>query len=258
MERRAFLGRVAPLGVVALAGCSGGDPTATATDEPTATATATATPAAPDADLVVEVGPGGSLAFDPAEASVDPGATVAWVWRSGGHSVTPDGASGDWQGTGTTLHDAGYVHEHTFEDEGTYDYYCAPHRGAGMVGTLTVGDPATATETATETETPTATEEPTATPEADLVVTVAPDGALRFDPAEFTVSAGETVRWEWDGAGHNVSPERQPSGASWPGRDETTYGSGTTHSYTFEVPGEYAYHCDPHRSVGMTGSFTVE
>lgn len=259
MDRRAFLRRAAPLGAVALAGCAGGDPTATdgPTDTATPTATATSTPTAPDADLVVEVGPGGSLVFDPADASVDPGATVAWVWRSGGHSVTPVERDGtEWSGTGTTLHDAGFVHEHTFEAEGTYGYYCAPHRSAGMTGTLVVGTPDSTT--ATETERPTETADPTATPDADVVVTVAPGGSLVFDPDSFTVSAGETVRWEWDSSGHNVSPASQPSGASWPGMDDSTYAGGTTHTYTFEVPGEYTYHCDPHQTSGMTGSFSVE
>lgn len=263
MDRRGFLRRAAPLGALALAGCSGTDATPTAgedgTDTPAPTDSPTATPApTPDADLVVEVAPGGSLSFGPETASVEPGATVAWLWRSGGHSVTvesqPDGAG--WEGTGTTLHDAGYVHEHTFETAGTYDYYCAPHRGSGMVGSVTVGDGATATPTDTATDSP--TPEPTATAEADTTVTVGPGGSLRFDPESFTVAAGETVRWEWDSAGHNVSPASQPDGASWSGLDESTYDAGTTHAYTFEVAGEYTYHCDPHQSSGMTGSFTVE
>jgi len=36
-----------------------------------------------------------------------------------------------------------------------------------------------------------------------------------------------------------------------------TYGSGHTHSHTFETAGEYSYRCVPHRTQGMTGSFTV-
>lgn len=264
MERREFLRRTAPFGLVALAGCSGSDPT----DEPAATSTTTPT-ATPDADLVIEVGPGGSLVFDPAAASVDVGDTVAWVWRSANHSVTVESspADADWSGTGTTLHDTGFVHEHTFDVAGVYDYYCNPHRGSGMEGTVTVGD-ATPTETATSTETTTSTETETttstetetatATPEADTTVRVGPGGANRFDPDSFTISAGDTVRWVWDSPGHNVSPQRQPDDASWPGRDDSTYGTGTTHTYTFDVVGEYEYHCDPHQGLGMRGSFTVE
>jgi plastocyanin len=159
---------VAPLGAVALAGCSGGDPTPTETATPAETATDSPTPT---------------------------------------ETATP-----------------------------------------------TDSPTATPTETATPTDSPT----PTPAPEADLTVAVGPDGALRFDPETFTVAVGETVRWEWASAGHNVSPSSQPSGAAWPGRDDSTYAAGTTHTYTFEVAGEYEYHCDPHQSVGMVGSFTVE
>jgi plastocyanin len=111
------------------------------------------------------------------------------------------------------------------------------------------------TDSPTPTGTPTAT--PTPTPVADLTVTVGPEGRLVFDPETFEVATGDTVRWEWASAGHNVSPGAQPSGASWPGDDGSTYGSGHAHAYTFTVSGTYEYHCDPHQSVGMTGSFTV-
>jgi plastocyanin len=116
-------------------------------------------------------------------------------------------------------------------------------------------DPPTATATPTTTATPTATA--TSTPVADLTVTVGPEGRLVFDPETFEVAAGATVRWEWASAGHNVSPGSLPTEADWPGDDESTYGTGHTYAYTFGTPGRYEYHCDPHQSVGMTGSFTV-
>lgn len=86
---------------------------------------------------------------------------------------------------------------------------------------------------------------------------VGPGGRLVFEPETFEVAAGDTVRWEWASPGHNVSPEDQPAEASWSGDDESTYGSGHSYAYTFAVPGRYEYHCDPHQTVGMTGSFTV-
>ncbi|MFB6177929.1 MAG: plastocyanin/azurin family copper-binding protein, partial [Halobaculum sp.] len=88
--------------------------------------------------------------------------------------------------------------------------------------------------------------------------TVAPQGALKFDPADFTIQAGETVRWEWQASGHNVAVESQPSGADWPGHADQLYGSGHTYEYTFEVEGTYDYFCEPHKDFGMVGSFTVE
>lgn len=133
--------------------------------------------------------------------------------------------------------------------------------------TATETPTATPTETTTETPASTATETGTATPTETAtgpqatVVTVAPDGALRFSPESVTVSVGDTVRWEWAAGGHNVVPDQIPAESSWAGTTDDegyTYDAGYTHSHTFEVAGEYSYYCDPHQSVGMVGSVTVE
>ncbi|WP_436926318.1 plastocyanin/azurin family copper-binding protein [Halosimplex amylolyticum] len=131
---------------------------------------------------------------------------------------------------------------------------------------------ASATPTGTSETTPTATAAPTASPtstaattstatprQAAQVVAVA-DGALAFDPESFEISTGETVVWVWHSSGHNVRPESTPSGSDFSGTaggDDDLYDEGHTLSHTFEVAGEYEYYCNPHRSVGMTGSFTV-
>lgn len=117
-------------------------------------------------------------------------------------------------------------------------------------GTVTTSD--TDSPTATDSETP---DQPPTDP--DQTVVVGPSGELVFEPKSFEVSTDATVLWVWDSAGHNVSPGSQPSGADWPGEDETTYGMDKTYAYTFEVAGTYEYHCDPHQSIGMVGSFTV-
>jgi len=119
---------------------------------------------------------------------------------------------------------------------------------------------ATATPTETPTTTPTETPTPTGTPvDADQEIAVAP-GSFRFDPETFEVPAGSTVLWVWEAGGHNVKPAATPADSDWsgtPGDDGTTYSSGYEYAYTFTVPGEYEYHCVPHQSIGMTGSFTV-
>ncbi|WP_254823236.1 plastocyanin/azurin family copper-binding protein [Haloglomus halophilum] len=111
-------------------GDNGGDATPTPTPTPT--------PVEPDQEIIV--GPGGSLVFDPAEVTVSTDATVQWTWESDFHTVTvesqPEGEN--WNGTGEETHDEGYTHVHTFSTAGTYEYFCQPHRGQGMVGTLTV------------------------------------------------------------------------------------------------------------------------
>ncbi len=120
-------------------------------------------------------------------------------------------------------------------------------------------------ETAEPMETETATPSPTPTPEptaaAGQTVEVAPDGSFRFKPEEFTIAVGETVRWVWRAGGHNVKVESTPAGSDWggtPGGESDTFGEGHTYSYTFDVAGQYEYYCAPHRSLGMTGQFTVE
>jgi plastocyanin len=122
----------------------------------------------------------------------------------------------------------------------------------------------TPTETATPTETPTPTVTATETPAptgtpggADREVAVAP-GSFRFDPETFEVPVGSTVLWVWEADDHNVKPTATPADSDWSGTPgDGTYPSGHQYAYTFEVPGEYEYHCVPHQGLGMTGSFTV-
>ncbi|MFC4549292.1 MULTISPECIES: plastocyanin/azurin family copper-binding protein [Halorussus] len=91
----------------------------------------------------VTVGPGGSLKFEPADVTIAPGTTVKWVWESDNHNVVPssvpDGAS--WEGTPgapSKTYNTGYTYTHTFQTTGTYEYFCQPHKTAGMTGTITV------------------------------------------------------------------------------------------------------------------------
>ncbi|WP_049980932.1 plastocyanin/azurin family copper-binding protein [Halolamina rubra] len=97
------------------------------------------------------------LVFDPEDITVAVGDTVVWEnVGSVGHSVTayeediPDGAdywaSGGFdneQAARDNYPDQGDVpggesYEHTFETLGTHEYFCIPHEGVGMVGTVEV------------------------------------------------------------------------------------------------------------------------
>ncbi|WP_144905593.1 plastocyanin/azurin family copper-binding protein [Halobellus captivus] len=101
------------------------------------------------------------LVFDPDEITIAPGDTVVWENVGGiGHSVTayedeiPADAAyfasggfdsesaarsayspGDVE-SGDILEDGTY--EHTFEIEGTYEYFCIPHETVGMLGSVEV------------------------------------------------------------------------------------------------------------------------
>lgn len=94
----------------------------------------------PEADETVTVAPGSDHAFDPSSLTVEPGTRVRFEWDAGGHTLTvrsqPEGA--DWTGA-PEEHDAGYVHTHTFETTGEYEYYCEVHP-EDMQGTVTVED----------------------------------------------------------------------------------------------------------------------
>jgi plastocyanin len=77
----------------------------------------------------VVVGPGGQLVYEPgtdAPHQILPGTTVEFVWESDNHNIVVESQpeEAEW--------------EHTFETLGTYDYYCEPHRTAGMVATIEV------------------------------------------------------------------------------------------------------------------------
>jgi plastocyanin len=89
---------------------------------------------------VVHVAPNGSITFSPMNLQIAVGDTVQWTWDSGGHTVT-SGASctSDGKfGTGTTTENAGFTYSFRFTTAGSFPYFCVPHCGAGMTGTITV------------------------------------------------------------------------------------------------------------------------
>ena len=104
--------------------------------------------------------------FDQANITVEPGTTVTWV-QSGDNPHTTTSYDGLWD-SGMIEGGTDGTFSFTFEEPGTYDYFCIPHEDLGMVGTVTVsGGTATASPTATATGTATATASPTATALAD-------------------------------------------------------------------------------------------
>ena len=98
----------------------------------------------------------GDLKFDPKTATIKPGGSVTWTNESDiEHTVTayedeiPDAAayfaSGGFESERAArnritegLIAPGENYEHTFDQPGTYGYFCIPHEGSGMVGTVRV------------------------------------------------------------------------------------------------------------------------
>merc|ERR1712216_389522 len=90
-------------------------------------------------------GPTGQLGFDPAEVTVSVGDTVTWVNNKGyphnvifDEEVVPSGVDAEKLSTPDQLGEEGQKHTAKFEKAGTYEYYCEPHRGAGMAGSVIV------------------------------------------------------------------------------------------------------------------------
>ncbi|NEO16113.1 MAG: plastocyanin [Moorea sp. SIO3F7] len=79
----------------------------------------------------------GQLKFDPSFLSIKAGDTVEWVMNKiGPHNVIVDGYPS--LSHKNMLMSPGSSYTSTFDEPGSYSYYCAPHRGAGMQGKINV------------------------------------------------------------------------------------------------------------------------
>lgn len=148
-SRRRFVATAGAVGIASLAGCSGGGDDDSGGDE---TTTEADSGGGGDGN-VVEVGPDGSLAFEPEEITVSVGDTVTWDFVSPSHNVSayPDmdenvSIPEDADGFGTMEEggdpfatvEQGETFEHTFETAGEYTYVCVPHVSSDMIGTVVV------------------------------------------------------------------------------------------------------------------------
>lgn len=111
--------------------------------------TLAATPAAAETFEVKMGSDGGLLKFVPEAITVKPGDTVTWSNnKMAPHNVVFDSANmpGDKALADAISHSQltfapGEGYSTTFTADmpaGTYTYFCAPHRGAGMVATITL------------------------------------------------------------------------------------------------------------------------
>jgi plastocyanin len=94
------------------------------------------------------------------------------------------------------------------------------------------------------------------------------NGMLKFEPANITVHAGDTVKWVNNKLPpHNVLfDDKQVPGADKAlaaklNHSQLVFSPGESFSVTFtdDFPtGSYSYYCAPHRGAGMAGKITVE
>jgi len=87
----------------------------------------------------------GALVFQPDSVTIKVGETVKFVNNVGfPHNIVfdedevPDGVEADKLGQEEYLNAPGETKDVKFEKAGTYQYYCEPHRGAGMKGKIIV------------------------------------------------------------------------------------------------------------------------
>jgi plastocyanin len=98
----------------------------------------------------VTVAPGGSLTFSPSTVNIYAGDSVKWTWAFGGHTVTsgsPCTADSAYCSPNDTncpagpASNGGATYTHTFNQTGTFSYFCRFHCGSGMTGTVNVAAP---------------------------------------------------------------------------------------------------------------------
>jgi plastocyanin len=77
-----------------------------------------------------------------------------------------------------------------------------------------------------------------------------------FSPAALTITRGTTVRWISIDMPHTVTPDNPAQAGVWTGTG--LLNAGETFEFTFNTPGTYSYHCQPHRAAGMTGTIIVQ
>lgn len=78
-------------------------------------------------------------------------------------------------------------------------------------------------------------------------------GGTSFSDADVTIQPGTRVRWIWQNGSHTVTPTGHSEWTS-----TVLNSSGDVLEHTFNSVGQFAYHCIPHQSLGMTGIIRVQ
>ena len=93
--------------------------------------------AAPAWAVDVQMGSGGNLIFDPADVTIDAGDSIHFVnnMLPPHNVVVEDHPELSHEGLAFA---PGESFDIAFPEAGDYTYWCAPHKGAGMIGTVHV------------------------------------------------------------------------------------------------------------------------
>ena len=94
-----------------------------------------------------------------------------------------------------------------------------------------------------------------ATPAWAVDVQMGHDGNLVFEPAEVTISAGESVHFINEALPpHNIIVE----GRADLSREALLFAPGESQDVVFADAGDYTFFCGPHQGAGMTGVIHVD
>ncbi len=94
----------------------------------------------------------------------------------------------------------------------------------------------------------------TAPPEEDNAVVEIELQNFQFSQPELRIAPGTTVRWRNTTSNfHTVTPDGHSAWTEW-----QTAGADQTFEVRFDQVGTFPYYCNPHRSLGMTGTIIVE
>jgi len=151
---------------------------------------------------------------------------------------------------------------------------------AQVVAQLTTTGGATTTTTTTTSTTTTGSGSSSTTPTSSttsttmgptthmVMVGAGPPPSLLFDPATLSIHMGDTVMWVWETPGHSVvsgtvSGGMEMSDGKFCSPSDTNCGTlqvsnmGATYQHTFNTAGSFPYFCQPHGTLGMTGTIEV-
>lgn len=97
---------------------------------------------------------------------------------------------------------------------------------------------------------------------AQTTVEVQMTNGLTFDPSEVTINVGDTVRWinVSDRVPHTATADKlrdRRAGFNSGSFPTKWLRPGESFEFTFTMPGEFPYHCIPHRIFGMVGTVMV-
>ena len=192
--------------------------------------------------------------FNPSSLEIKAGDTVIWSNDdSAAHTVTSGNISDGTDGVfDSSLFMAGTTFEHTFDDAGTFDYFCMVH--PWMTGKIIVNEVKDMMEEPMVEEP--MVEEPLSELEmmTEVVVSISPGASVPgcedtdscFSPYEVTISTGESVTWSNDDSAAHTVTSGSPSAGVTGVFDSGLFMAGATFEHTFDEAGTFDYFCMVH------------